>query len=140
MLEKNKISDETYKTFYRHISGDPNAESRFHLYYKTEMPISVRSIFYIPMERPKFGGQSADDHKSEIALYCRKVLISNKTDIILPTWLRFVKGVVDSEEIPLNLSRELLQNTPLISKIKDTLTDRVIKFLNDKAKVSRFYV
>ena len=88
------------------------------------------------MERPKYGSGTPDDNKSEIALYCRKVLISNKTDMILPPWMRFMRGVVDSEDIPLNLSRELLQNTPLIAKIRETLTDRVIKFLNERAKVS----
>jgi len=133
MMEKNEISDEMHNKFYKFLSngtGDP----RFTLYYKTEMPISVRSIFYIPMERPNFTRSSPDENKSEISLYCRKVLISNKTDMILPNWMRFIRGVVDSEDIPLNLSRELLQNTPLISKIRDTLTDRVIKFLNDRAK------
>ena len=135
-MEKNKITDEMHLTFYRHLSDNAQAEPRFNLYYKTEMPINVRSIFYIPMERPKFGSQNLADNKSEIALYCRKVLISNKTDMILPGWMRFVKGVVDSEDIPLNLSRELLQNTPLIAKIRETLTDRIIKFLNDRAKVS----
>ena len=56
--------------------------------------------------------------------------------MILPPWMRFIKGVVDSEDIPLNLSRELLQNTALISKIREVLTDRLIKFLNDRARVS----
>lgn len=135
MWEKNQITDEMHKTFYQHLSNDTTIEPRFQLFYKTDMPISVRSIFYIPMERPKFGQAATEDNKSEIALYCRKVLISNKTDMILPNWMRFVRGVVDSEDIPLNLSRELLQNTPLIVKIRETLTDRVIKFLNDRAKV-----
>ena len=55
--------------------------------------------------------------------------------MLLPSWMRFMKGVVDSEDITLNLSRELLQNTALINKIRETLTDRLIKFLNDRAKV-----
>jgi TNF receptor-associated protein 1 len=132
MLEKNKITDEMHNSFYQFLTGEPGA-FRFNLYYKTEMPISVRSIFYIPKDRPSM--MSADDRKSEISLYCRKVLISNKTDMILPSWMRFIKGVVDSEDIPLNLSRELLQNTTLISKIRETLTDRLIKFLNDRARI-----
>jgi TNF receptor-associated protein 1 len=135
MMEKNEISDEMHNKFYKFLSNGSD-DPRFTLYYKTEMPISVRSIFYIPSERPNFNRSSPDENKSEISLYCRKVLISNKTDMILPNWMRFIRGVVDSEDIPLNLSRELLQNTPLISKIRDTLTDRVIKFLNDRAKVA----
>lgn len=57
---------------------------------------------------------SRETESSGVALYTKKVLIKNKTDNILPKWLRFVKGVVDSEDIPLNLSRELLQNSNLI--------------------------
>ena len=139
MMEKNEISDEMHHKFYKFLSNGTD-DPRFTLYYKTEMPISVRSIFYIPMDRPNFSRSSPDENKSEISLYCRKVLISNKTDMILPNWMRFIRGVVDSEDIPLNLSRELLQNTPLISKIRDTLTDRVIKFLNDRAKVTSVFL
>jgi len=143
MRENKDITDEMHLSFFRHLTGDQK-EYRFKFHFKTEMPISVRSIFYVPMERPNFGSANAEENKSEVALYCRKVLINNKTDMILPSYLRFMKGVVDSEDIPLNLSRELLQNTPLIAKIRETLTDRVIKFLNDRAKrqadeYKRFY-
>ncbi|CAG2062729.1 unnamed protein product, partial [Timema podura] len=68
-----------------------------------------------------------------VALYSRKVLIKSKTDNILPKWLRFVKGVVDSEDIPLNLSRELLQNSALIRKLQRVLTNRLLRFLHDKS-------
>nr|CAD7267449.1 unnamed protein product [Timema shepardi] len=68
-----------------------------------------------------------------VALYSRKVLIKSKTDNILPKWLRFVKGVVDSEDIPLNLSRELLQNSALIRKLQTVLTNRLLRFLHDKS-------
>lgn len=69
-----------------------------------------------------------------VALYSKKVLIKNRTENILPKWLKFVKGVVDSEDIPLNLSRELLQNSSLITRLRNVLTNRVLKFLNDEAK------
>lgn len=62
-----------------------------------------------------------------------QVLITNKADNLLPKWLRFLKGVVDSEDIPLNLSRELLQNSALIGKLRSVLTGRVLKFLNEQA-------
>lgn len=69
-----------------------------------------------------------------IALYTRKVLIQSKVDKLLPRWLRFVKGVVDSEDIPLNLSRELLQNSALIAKLRNVLESRIIRHLQDCAK------
>lgn len=73
------------------------------------------------------------DSDTGVALYTRKILIQSKTELMLPKWLRFVKGVVDSEDIPLNLSRELLQNSSLIRKIQSVLTARVLKFLYDKS-------
>lgn len=71
---------------------------------------------------------------SSVALYNRKVLISSKTDQLLPKYLRFVKGVVDSEDIPLNLSREMLQNSSLIIKIRNVLTNRLLRYLQECAK------
>lgn len=69
-----------------------------------------------------------------VALYTRKVLIQSKVDKLLPKWLRFVKGVVDSEDIPLNLSRELLQNSALIAKLRNVLTARILRHLQECAK------
>lgn len=69
-----------------------------------------------------------------VSLYTRKVLIQSKVDKLLPKWLRFVKGVVDSEDIPLNLSRELLQNSALIAKLRNVLESRILRHLQDCAK------
>lgn len=69
-----------------------------------------------------------------VALYTRKVLIQSKVDKLLPKWLRFVKGVVDSEDIPLNLSRELLQNSALIAKLRNVLEARILRHLQECAK------
>ena len=70
-----------------------------------------------------------------VALYSKKVLILHNANQILPRWMRFMKGVVDSEDIPLNLSRELLQNSNLIKKLRQILTHRLIRFLNDEARM-----
>ena len=90
MLEKNKITDEMHRDFFRFLTGNEKDEYRFNLFYKTEMPISVRSIFYVPKTRGSMDLMNVDS-QSEIALYCRKVLISNQTDLILPRWMRFFK-------------------------------------------------
>lgn len=74
---------------------------------------------------------------SGISLYSRRVVIQTKADKLLPEWLRFVRGVVDSEDIPLNLSREMLQNSALISRLKDVLTRRLIKFFHAQARKDR---
>ena len=67
--------------------------------------------------------------------YNRKVMIKSKADNLLPKWLRFVKGVVDSEDIPLNLSRELLQDSALIRKLRHVLTNRILRFLQEEMKL-----
>ena len=72
-----------------------------------------------------------------VALYSRKVLIQAKAHKVLPNWLRFVKGVVDSEDIPLNLSRELLQDSALINKLSQVLESRIVKFLQQQQKKDR---
>ena len=79
-----------------------------------------------------------------VSLYSKKVLILSKANQILPRWLRFMKGVVDSEDIPLNLSRELLQDSNLIRKLRAILTQRIIRQFNeearlDEAKFKQFY-
>ena len=69
-----------------------------------------------------------------VNLYCRKVLIQPQAKDILPEWLRFIKGVVDSEELPLNISRETMQDSALMAKLRKVITGRFIKYLNDQAK------
>lgn len=72
-----------------------------------------------------------------ITLFSRRVVIQTKSDKLLPEWLRFVRGVVDSEDIPLNLSREMLQDSALVNRLKDVLTRRLIKFLHEQARKDR---
>lgn len=75
--------------------------------------VSIRAVLYFPEGKPGLFEMSRDS-STGVALYTRKILIQSKTELMLPKWLRFVKGVVDSEDIPLNLSRELLKNSSLI--------------------------
>ena len=100
--------------------------------YKTDAPINIRSVFYVPTTSPELYGFGKMEEG--ISLYSRKVLIQAKAQNILPAWLRFVKGVVDSEDIPLNLSRELLQDSALIKKINAVLTAKLVRFFQDQMK------
>ena len=97
--------------------------------------MNIRSIFYIPETLPQLFTVQHMEHG--VSLYSRKVLIQSKAHKVLPNWLRFVKGVVDSEDIPLNLSRELLQDSALIKKLSDVLSARIIKFLLEQQKKDR---
>ena len=82
-----------------------------------------------------FSALTPKDSGADVSLYSRKVLIQKRVDAkILPDWARFLKGVIDSEDIPLNLSREILQNSDLLFKMKRTLSARIVKFLLEKYK------
>lgn len=131
LMEPKEVTQEQHIEFYRFI-GNSYDKPRFTLHYKTDAPLSIRSILYVPEGKPGLFELSRDSDVG-VALYSRKILIKSKAENILPKWLRFVKGVVDSEDIPLNLSRELLQNSALIAKLRNVLTNRFLKFMIDTA-------
>jgi len=136
-----EVSPEEHKEFYQFISKAYDAP-QYTLHFQTDMPLNLRSIFYIPethMEKYGMGRQEVG-----VSLFSRKVLIQAKCKGLVPDWLRFVKGVVDSEDVPLNLSREHLQDAALIKRLSGVLTRRVLKFLEkestrDKSKYEKFF-
>ncbi|KAI4457320.1 heat shock protein 90 family member [Holotrichia oblita] len=133
LSDPKTITPQKHGEFYRYISNSYDLP-RYTLHYTTDVPLSIHALLYFPEGKPGLFEMSRDTD-SGIALYSRKILIKHRTDNILPKWLRFVKGVVvDSEDIPLNLSRELLQNSVLIRKVQNVLTNRILKFLNDEKK------
>lgn len=135
LMNSSDVTDEMHHEFYKFISKAYDSP-RFHLHYKTDSPLSIRSIFYFPSHKPGVFELSRETDLTDrgIALYSRRILIQASNQHLLPKWLRWVKGVVDSEDIPLNLSRELLQDSALIRKLSTVLTGRIVKFLGDKAK------
>lgn len=131
LMEPKEVTKDQHDEFYRFV-GNTFDIPRFTLHYKTDVPLSIRALLYFPEGKPGLFEMSRDADIG-VALYTRKVLIQSKTENLLPKWLRFIKGVVDSEDIPLNLSRELLQNSALIRKLRTVLTNRVLRFLQDRA-------
>ncbi|XP_012661239.2 heat shock protein 75 kDa, mitochondrial, partial [Otolemur garnettii] len=131
-LDPKDISEWQHEEFYRYIAQAYD-KPRYTLHYRTDAPLNIRSIFYVPDTKPSMFDVSRE-LGSSVALYSRKVLIQTKAADILPKWLRFLRGVVDSEDIPLNLSRELLQESALIRKLRDVLQKRLIKFFVDQSK------
>uniref|UniRef100_A0A803XPH4 TNF receptor associated protein 1 n=1 Tax=Meleagris gallopavo TaxID=9103 RepID=A0A803XPH4_MELGA len=132
MLDPKDIGEWQHEEFYRFIAQAYD-KPRYILHYKTDAPLNIRSIFYVPEQKPSMFDISRE-LGSSVALYSRKILIQTKAADILPKWLRFLRGVVDSEDIPLNLSRELLQESALIRKLRDVLQKRLIKFFVDQSK------
>ncbi|KAI9316910.1 Hsp90 protein-domain-containing protein [Dichotomocladium elegans] len=126
---KNSVSADDHKKFYRFIANawdDP----QYTLHFKTDAPLSIASVLYVPEKHMEALGERTEPG---VSLYSRKVLIQPKSKGLLPDWLRFVKGVVDSEDIPLNVSRELLQDN-ILSKLRIVMTSRVLRWLENEAK------
>eukprot|EP00658_Telonema_sp_P-2_P074308 TRINITY_DN6349_c0_g2_i1.p1 TRINITY_DN6349_c0_g2~~TRINITY_DN6349_c0_g2_i1.p1 ORF type:complete len:525 (+),score=98.48 TRINITY_DN6349_c0_g2_i1:175-1749(+) len=130
-LDKKKVTDEQHDEFYRYLTKAWDKPAA-HLWYAADAPLSVKALFYIPgMNREKFGmGRETPG----VNVYCRKVLIESECAAIIPDWLRFVKGVVDSEDVPLNISRETMQDSALIRQLNKAVTSRVIRWLKDLGK------
>ncbi|XP_022086790.1 heat shock protein 75 kDa, mitochondrial-like isoform X2 [Acanthaster planci] len=131
--EPREVSDQQHEEFYQFLTHNSYDKPRYTLHYKTDAPLNIRSLFYVP-SRPPAMWELSQDHSGGVALYSRRVLIQQKADKILPKWFRFIQGVVDSEDIPLNLSRELLQDSALIRKLRMVITSRLVRFLLDQRK------
>lgn len=128
---KNEISEEEYTEFFKFIANAYD-EPMFRMHFSSDAPININALLFVPkenFERFGFGRMEAG-----VNIYCKKVLIQEKAKGILPEWLRFLRGVVDSEELPLNISRETLQDSALVAKLNKVVTSRFLKFLDGQAK------
>ncbi len=128
---KSEITPEQYKEFYHHVAhafDEPWAT----LHFKAEGKIDYTGLLFIPGSKPF--DLFHPDRKQSLKLYVKRVFITDQCPDILPPWLRFVKGLIDSEDLPLNISRETLQANPLIAKIRAALVKRLIGELQKKAE------
>ena len=128
LRSKSEIKKDEYKEFYKHLSNDMNDPSEI-IHYNAEGAIEFKALLFIPEKRP-FDMMSNHDPKAHLNLYVQRVFISNEFDNLLPGYLRFVKGIVDSSDLPLNVSREILQENPLLDKIRTNLVNRILKTLS----------
>ncbi|PID71915.1 MAG: molecular chaperone HtpG [Desulfobulbus propionicus] len=128
---KSEISDEEYTDFYKFV-GNAVDEPTYRLHFSADAPLAINALVYVPKENFEIAGMGRME--PGVNLYCQKVLIDQHSENILPEWLRFLKGVVDSEDLPLNISRQSLQDNALVYKLRKVLTKRFIKFLNEEAK------
>jgi molecular chaperone HtpG len=131
MRPRAEITAEQHKEFYHHV-GHAMDEPWHTIHWRAEGKIEYASLLYIPSTRPFDLFQPERRHG--VKLYVRRVFISDRVDDLLPPWLRFLRGVVDSEDLPLNVSREMLQNNPLLALIRAGVTSRVLSELEKKAK------
>ena len=134
LKNKSEVTPEEYAEFYQQVSRDfePPAQT---IHMAAEGAMEFKALLFIPAKRPMdFYWR---EPKAGLQLYVRRVLISHECEELLPVYLRFVKGVVDSSDLPLNVSREMLQHNPILTRIKNNLVNRVLKTL-DEMKTSQY--
>jgi molecular chaperone HtpG len=127
---KSELKDEDYQAFYKHVSHD-SEDARMWAHNKVEGNIEYTSLLYLPKRAPF--DLFERDQKGGIQLYVKRVFIMDKAAELLPPYLRFMRGLVDSSDLPLNVSRELLQNNRTVEKIKSALVKRSLDMLEDLA-------
>lgn len=128
---KGEISDEQYNEFYHHISRNFDTPW-LKLHFKAEGNIEYTGLLYIPSEAPYDLFQP--DRRQSLKLYVNRVFISDKVDDLMPAYLRFVQGIIDSADLPLNISREMLQQNALIAKIRSGTVARLLKELKKRSE------
>ena len=128
---KSKVTKEQYNEFYKFLTYD-NEEPMDTIHISIDAPIQFNSLLFIPKKNFDLFRYSREDYGLD--LYVRRVLIQHKNKDLLPEYLGFVKGVVDSEDLPLNISRETLQENVIFNKISNNVTNQILSYLQKKAK------
>lgn len=140
-LPKSQISDDDYKALYKHIAHDFE-DPLLWAHNKVEGNLEYINLLYIPARAP-FDMWNRDQYKG-LKLYVRRVFIMDDAEQLMPSYLRFVRGIVDSNDLPLNVSREILQNNQIIDSIRASNTRRILDLLeklavDDSEKYSKFW-
>ena len=127
---RNEITEEQYKEFYQHLSGD-HQEPLVWEHVAVDVPIQFYAVLYVPRQSP-LELLFSPEPKVRVNLHVKRVFIQDDCEV-LPLYLRFVRGVVDCDDLPLNVARESLQNNPVVAKIRQTLTRRVLSCIEGLA-------
>lgn len=139
-MSKTELKDEDYKEFYKSLAHD-NSDPLAWIHTKVEGTLEYTTLFYIPSKAP-FDLYRVD-YKSGVKLYVKRVFITDDDKELLPSYLRFVRGIVDSEDLPLNVSREIIQQNKILSTIKSASTKKILgeiaTIAKDEEKYKEFY-
>jgi len=128
--QKKNITDEQYTEFYRHVGGF--GEPWLTVHWHVEGKLEYRNLLFVPSAKPF--DLFDPSRKHGIRLYVKRVFITDEAENLVPAWLRFLRGVVDSEDLPLNVSREILQDNPMIARMRAAIVKRVLTELGKKAE------
>ncbi len=135
LRDKQSIKNEEHADFYRHITHDWN-EPYAKIHFTAESPVEYTALLYLPKQRP-MEWMEGPTRESRLSLYARRVLIMPECEDLLPPWLRFVRGVVDCSDLPLNVSRQTLQANPVTAKMRKHLVSKLLRTFGEKLKKDR---
>ena len=134
-LRPAEVTEEQHTDFFRHLAGASSPAPAFRMHFATDSPLALNALLYFPSRNDELTLSAGMERLPPgVSLYCRKVLIMRDAPNLLPQYLRFLKGVVDCEDLPLNISRETLQDSAIVRRLRELLTTRALKFLADSAK------
>lgn len=125
------ISDEQYNEFYRFTAHAWDTPA-YRLHFQADAPLVINTLLFLPDHNMELLGMGQTE--PGVALYCKKILIDARPPKLLPEWMRFVRGVIDSEDLPLNISRESMQDSALVRKLGDVVAKRLLKHLDKEAQ------
>ena len=144
LRKPSEITEDEYKSFYTHISNFAGTSYLKPIHVSAEGVSEFKALLFLPKEAP-FNLLMPDLQKKGLQLYIKRVFITDECKQLIPDYLRFVSGVVDSSDLPLNVSREILQDNPHIAKIEKTITTKILGELkklleNDRDNYDKFFV
>lgn len=131
LKNKSDVTENEYKEFYQ-FTAHAFDEPSYRLHFSADAPLAIHALVFVPGDNLERFGMTK--FEPAVALYCKKVLIDPSPKGLLPEWMRFLKGVIDSADLPLNISRETMQDSALVRKIGGVISKRVLKMLEKEAE------
>jgi TNF receptor-associated protein 1 len=131
---KQSASAEEHTEFFRYLNGSSYGEPYYSFLYQTDAPLSIKTCFYIPDPDNAPSRLFTRDPEIGVSLHSRRVLVKKQADGVMPKWLHWIKGVIDCEDMPMNISRENMQDTRLMAKLSMAVVRRILRFLITEAK------
>lgn len=131
---KSSATPEEHTQFFRYLNGSSYGEPYYALMYQTDAPLSIKSCIYVPHPDSAPSRLFTRDPEIGVSLHSRRVMVKKHADGVIPKWLHWIKGIVDCEDMPMNISRESMQDSRLMEKLSMAVVRRLLRFLNQEAK------